>query len=692
MLMVDITPSGRKHNRVTNRLAHSASPYLRQHKDNPVDWYEWSEQAFAEAQTKNKPILLSVGYSACHWCHVMAHESFENADVAAVMNRLFVNIKVDREERPDVDAIYMDAVQALTGRGGWPMTVFLTPTGEPFYGGTYYPAPTFVKLMEAIDDVWKTRRDEVNQNVSALMEALSRTARVEPAGEINPREIVNTTVTTLLTNFDSTWGGFGGAPKFPSTFGLDVLTHVYHDMTAISGDDTTANGSTADIDRIKNVVMTSLDAMAAGGMYDHIGGGFSRYSVDEQWLVPHFEKMLYDQALLLRAYVHAWAQWRVDRHLQVIEETVQYVLTDLSHPLGGFFSAEDADSLTPDGHSHEGAFYTWTPEEVREVLGDAATEALDWYGITEGGNFEGRSIPNRLQHRANITRPDHIEKARQLLHETRATRSRPGCDDKVLTEWNAMMLSSLIEASLWCKRPDWLSAAVKNAEFLVSHLKKTDGSWHRSWQDGAQPPARHNALAHDYAHLVDAMCRLNEATGHTRWLNEARESATYLIEHFWDHDNGGFFTVADNGETLIVRQKDLMDNATASANSVAAAALTRLATITGDNTYLTYADHTLRLLARVAPSAPSAFCNFLLAVRQRHLGYTEVVIPNSDAAMLDVVYEKWRPSLVVAHGERTDSPLWQGREDGFAYVCRNYACLYPASTADELRDRLSENL
>ena len=613
----------------------------------------------------------------------MAHESFENPDIAAVMNRLFINIKVDREERPDVDAIYMDAVQALTGRGGWPMTVFLTPTGEPFYGGTYYPAATFVKLMEAIDDVWKTRRDEVNQNVSALMEALSRTARVEPIGEINPREIVSTTVATLLTNFDHTWGGFGGAPKFPSTFGLDVLMHVYHDMTTTGGSDAT------DIERIKNVVVTSLDAMAAGGMYDHIGGGFSRYSVDEQWLVPHFEKMLYDQALLLRVYVHAWATWQLDRHLQVVEETIHYLLTDLSHPLGGFFSAEDADSLTPEGHSHEGAFYTWTPQEVRDLLGALAQDALEWYDITDNPNFEGRSIPSRLRHRTDIIRPPHIETARQLLHTSRATRSRPGCDDKVLTEWNAMMLASLTEASTWCNRPDWLAAAVKNAEFLVAHLKKSDGSWHRSWQDDAQPPARHNALAHDYAHLIDAMCRLNEATGESRWLNEAQASADYLLEHFWDKENGGFFTVADNGATLIVRQKDLMDNATASANSVAASALTRLATITGNNTYLEYADHTMRLLARVAPSAPSAFCNFLLAVRQRHLGFTEVVVPDSNSEMLEVVYETWRPSLVVAHGQRHDSPLWEGREEGFAYVCRNYACQYPASTPDELRDRLS---
>lgn len=623
----------------------------------------------------------------------MAHESFESPDVAAVMNRLFVNIKVDREERPDVDAIYMDAVQALTGRGGWPMTVFLTPTGEPFYGGTYYPAPTFVKLMEAIDDVWKTRRDEVNQNVNALMEALSRTARVDPANDINPQELIGATATTLLTNFDATWGGFGGAPKFPSTFALDLLLHVYYDMSK-DKDMSTEENNSSELDRIKNAVITSLDAMAAGGMYDHLGGGFSRYSVDEQWLVPHFEKMLYDQALLVQVYSHAWAQWKLERHRQVLDETITYLLNDLTHELGGFFSAEDADSLTPDGHSHEGAFYTWTPEEIREVLnraglGDKADLALHWYGITDGGNFEGRSIPHRMHHRTEIRRTPELDQIRTVLHAARATRSRPGLDDKVLTEWNAMMLSSLVEASLLCQEPTWLTAAIRNGEFLVQHLKKEDGSWSRSWQATATPQARHSAIAHDYAHLVDAFCRLNEATGELRWLHEAREAATYLIDHFWDHDKGGFFTVADNGEELIVRQKDLMDNATASANSTAANALLRLATITGDRRFLEYADKTLRLLARVALSAPSAFCNFTATIRHRHLGFTELVVPDSNPELLAVAYENWKPSLVVAHGQAHDSPLWEGRESGYAYVCRNYACALPAKNADELRQRFT---
>jgi len=682
---------------VTNRLANSSSPYLRQHRDNPVDWYEWGKEAFERAQMENKPILLSVGYSACHWCHVMAHESFENADVAAVMNELFINIKVDREERPDVDSIYMDAVQALTGRGGWPMTVFLTPTGEPFYGGTYYPAPTFVKLMEAIDNVWKTRREEVDQNVGALMEALSRTTLIDPATDINPQQLLGSTVTTLVSNFDATWGGFGTAPKFPSTFALDLLLHVHFDMSQ-----THAEENRDDIDQLRNIVVTSLDAMAAGGMYDHIGGGFSRYSVDEKWLVPHFEKMLYDQALLVRVYARTWAAWRIESHRQILEETINYVLTDLRHPLGGFFSAEDADSLSSDGHSHEGIFYTWTPQEVHDVLGDhdllgdhdvlgdEATTICDWYGISEEANFEGRSIPHRLHHRGELARSDKMESLRNALHSARSLRLRPGLDDKVLTEWNAMMLSSLVESALWCDRPDWLEAAKLNGNFLIGHLKNSDGSWARSWQDNSSTSSRHVAIANDYAHLIDAFCRLNEATGDIRWLDEARSAADYLIEHFWDSNKGGFFTVADNAESLIVRQKDLMDNATPSANSTAAAALQRLATITGDNQYLDHADATMKLLANVAMSAPSAFCNFMLAVRHRHLGFTELVVPDSNPAMLGVAYEQWRPSLIVAHGDRHDSPLWDARTDGYAYVCHNYACMNPATTPTELRSRFAD--
>ncbi|MGA1362912.1 MAG: thioredoxin domain-containing protein, partial [Ilumatobacteraceae bacterium] len=359
-----------------NRLANSSSPYLRQHRDNPVHWFEWGDDAFEEARRTGRPVLLSVGYSACHWCHVMAHESFEDDGVAAVMNSLFVNVKVDREERPDVDAVYMDAVQAMTGRGGWPMTVFLTPEGEPFHGGTYYPRETFLRLLAAVDDAWRTKQDQLRQNVDALVELVGRTARLAPADGFDIPLLRDQVVQQLTARFDPEWGGFGDAPKFPSTFALETLLREH-----------LRTGDTEP----RRVVTVSLDAMACGGMYDHIGGGFARYSVDRRWLVPHFEKMLYDQALLARTYVRAWRSLGHQRWHQVACETIDYVLACMRHPLGGFFSAEDADSRAPDGHNEEGIFYTWTPDEVRVVLGDYAHDALPPRGIADGGNFEGRS-------------------------------------------------------------------------------------------------------------------------------------------------------------------------------------------------------------------------------------------------------------------------------------------------------------
>ena len=674
MSMADTTPSA--HNAPVNHLAKASSPYLRQHKDNPVNWYQWGDAAFEAARESGKPILLSVGYSACHWCHVMAHESFEDDATAAVMNQLFINVKVDREERPDVDAVYMDAVQALTGRGGWPMTVFCTPDGKPFYGGTYYPRDTFVKLMEAVDDAWNNRRDDLQQNVDALLEAIGRTAHVAPAEHVDARQLVSTTVGALQSSFDATWGGFGGAPKFPSTFGLDLLLRV----SLLNGDDT-----------LVEKVRTSLDAMAAGGMYDHLGGGFSRYSVDEKWLVPHFEKMLYDQALLVRVYLHMWLLKREQRDQQIVREIVNYVLTDLSHPLGGFFSAEDADSLDEHGHSEEGAFYTWTPSEIADVLGDEASHACEYWDITDAGNFEGRSIPNRIAHRGNIERDDITESWRIALHTTRSKRSRPGLDDKVLLEWNAMMLSSLCEVAAAFNDAELTNAAIKNAQFLVAHLRDDKGTWKRSWQSDAVPAARHSALAHDLAHVVDAMVRMYELTANHQWLEVAVHTAQQLIDSYWDSSNGGFFTVAADGEQLIVRQKDLMDNATPSANSVAAMAFLRLTAVTGDSTWQDFAIHTLRLLARVAPSAPSAFCHAVSASLVLADGTTEVVLPGDATEFLAEYRRVWRPHSVVLWGEPTSSSLWMNRESGRAYVCRNHECLLPATTLDEFRERLSTN-
>ena len=658
---------------MTNRLASSTSPYLRQHQDNPVHWQEWGAPAFAEAVQRNVPILLSVGYSACHWCHVMAHECFEDAEVADKMNSLFVNVKVDREERPDVDAIYMDAVQAMTGRGGWPMTVFLTPTGEPFYGGTYFPKPSFMQLMDGITQVWRDKQDDVAQNVTALMEALGRTALISPAESYDAEALLVSGLKSVASNFDATWGGFGTAPKFPSTFAIDLLLRAYAERK----DDIT-----------RTMIQTSLDAMAAGGIYDHLGGGFARYSVDTQWLVPHFEKMLYDQALLVRVYTHAWQVFGEDRYAQVVDETITYLLRDLTHSNGGFFSAQDADSLDENGHSHEGAFYTWTQQQVSDVLGTDSDKAYQWWDISESGNFEGVSIPNRLTSRTQILRPDDIEAMRMQLFETRSQRPMPGLDNKVLTEWNAMMLASLCEAATAFDRPDWLSAARRNGEFLLNNLR--DGQrWLRSWNDNGTPPARHHALAHDYVQVVDAMTRLAEATGEAQWITAAITTADALIDHFWDPVNGGFFTSPNDGEQLVVRQKDLMDNATPSANSSGALALLRLGALTGNNMYHDHAQQIFALLAGVANSAPTAFCNYLLSLHTYHVGITQIVITGDRPDLLAHVRSTWRPTAVLAWGQTYDSPLWQHRAPHLAYVCRDYSCNTPSNTVDDLRTALT---
>ena len=659
--------------RVVNRLGAETSPYLRQHRDNPVDWWAWGPQAFEEARRRNVPVLLSVGYSACHWCHVMAHESFEDETVAAEMNRRFVNIKVDREERPDIDAIYMDAVQAMTGRGGWPMTVFLTPAGEPFYGGTYFPAANFVRLMEAITDAWANRREELEKNTAALREAISRSTKLRPTVTLPGEAQLDKAIQALAASFDREWGGFGAAPKFPSTMSLDLILTSW----LTSGDDAA-----------REIVTTSLDAMASGGMYDHIGGGFARYSVDREWLVPHFEKMLYDQALLVRVYTHAATTLHESRWRQVVTETIDYVLRDLRQPAGGFSSAEDADSPGPDGHGHEGLFHTWTVDEVRAVLGADADLALEWFGITPAGNFEGRSIPNRLHARGDLARPAAIEDVRQRLFEARQQRPRPALDDKVLTEWNGLMIAALAEAGMLLGRPDWIDAAVAAGDFLRLELRQPNGRWFRSWHADGDPRARHDALAADHAALVDAFTRLAEATGEARWISEATQAADVLLDHFWDVDHGGLFTTPDDGEQLVARQKDLFDNATPSANSLAAVALYRLAALTGEVRYANHADRILQLLGSILEQAPTAFSNALAAADLRVRGITEVAVVGDRPDLLEVVSTRWRPDVVVAWGEPYDSPLWQGREAGLAYVCRNYACQAPQSTAEGLLAQL----
>ncbi|MFN2503135.1 MAG: thioredoxin domain-containing protein [Acidimicrobiales bacterium] len=656
-----------------NRLAQETSPYLQQHKDNPVEWYPWGEEAFSRARAEDKPILLSVGYAACHWCHVMAHESFENDDTARVMNELFVNVKVDREERPDVDAVYMEAVQAMTSHGGWPMTVWLTPDGRPFYGGTYFPdrprsgMPAFTQVCQAVAEAWKERREEILDQASRLTGTLQAAAEFTPADESLPsRQAVDEAVARLADRFDAEWGGFGGAPKFPQPDLYELALRAH----ARTGDPATMA-----------MVTTSLDAMASGGIYDHLGGGFHRYSVDRVWLVPHFEKMLYDQALLARAYLHAWQVTGEARYLQVASETIDYVRRDLRHADGGFLSSEDADS-----EGVEGKFYVWQQAELVEVLGQDAPAAIEWWGVTPAGNFEGANILNRPT-RGDLLRPEPVEGARQTLFEVREKRIRPGLDDKVLTEWNGLFLATLAEAAAATGRADWLADAKVNAEFLLAELRRDDGRWLRSWQGGQ---SRHLAYAADYAALVGAFCRMAEATGEARWITEARTTADALLDLFWDPEVGGLYTAGNDAEQLITRAKDLVDNVIPSANGSAAVALVRLAALTGEERYRERAEDILRLVAEPLGRHPTAFAHLLAAVDMVAAPLTEVAVIGDRPDLVATVQSRFLPNAVLAWGEPYPSPLFEQRTDGLAYVCRNYACQRPTGDVDELVAQLAE--
>ncbi len=660
---------------MANRLAHETSPYLRQHADNPVDWYPWGDEAFERATAEDRPVLLSIGYSACHWCHVMAHESFENDATAAIMNELFVCVKVDREERPDVDAIYMEATVAMTGHGGWPMTVFLTPGGEPFYCGTYFPdvsrggMPAFADLLVGIDTAWREQRDEITEQ----SEKLTAHIRREPSlagGSLPGPEVLGEAEDELINVHDRTWGGFGGAPKFPQSMSIDFLLRQH-----------LRTGSKEAL----AAATRSLDAMCAGGIYDHLGGGFARYSVDAQWLVPHFEKMLYDNALLIRPYLHAWQITKDAAYLEVVEQTIECVLRDLQVAPGAFASAEDADSPDPDhpGHNEEGRFQTWTPAEIESVLGDDTGAFSEWYGVTDGGNFEGRSILFRPV--GGFTRTDNLETARHQLFAERETRQRPGLDDKVLCEWNGLFLASLAEAAAVTGRSEWVDAAVACAEFLCRELR-VDHRWHRSWQTGAG--ARHLAYAHDHAAVIDAFVRVYELTGDPRWLSEATQTADALVELFWDADTSVFFTTGSDAEALITRPVDLQDNATPAAQSAATAALLRLAPLADREDLRDIAEQILSKLGEIAGQHPLAFANLLSSVQIVADGLDEIVICGERPDLLAVTHETWLPNAVRSWGTPLPGPLWEGRSDGFAYVCHNYACQLPASTPDELRAQL----
>jgi len=665
-----------------NRLASETSPYLRQHAHNPVDWYPWGDEAFDKARAENRPVFLSVGYSACHWCHVMAHESFEDDTTAGELNARFVSVKVDREERPDVDAVYMEAVQAMTGRGGWPMTVFLTPDGRPFFGGTYFPprdlggTPSFRRVLDAVADVWDNRRDEVDQQADALADAIDRRTRLPQdliagaqgaspdAGSLAPA-LLASAAADLGARFDSAWGGFGPAPKFPQAQLVDLCLRHHR-----------ATGQASSL----AMATTTLGAMAAGGIYDHLGGGFARYSTDDTWTVPHFEKMLYDQAGLGRAYLHAWQVTGEPRWIQVVEETVGYVLRELAAPGGGLCSAQDADS-----EGEEGRFYVWTPAEVDAVVGpELAAVVADWYGVTARGNFEGRNILRRPLG-APLARPAEVEDARRLLFDARSCRVPPGLDDKVLTEWNAMFGSTLAEAAAVTGRPDWAAAAVGIGEFLLAELRHAEtGRWFRSWKEGR---ARHLAYAGDYAWVVEFFTRLAELTGRAVWLDRAHETARAMLPLFGD-GKGLLYTTGNDAERLVVRPMDILDGAMPAANGVAAAALLRLGALRGDDEMTEAAESLLAVLSRVALEHPLACANTVSACELAGGGITEVVVTGERPDLLGAARVRFEPTMDLAWGERTASPLWAGRDDGLGYVCRHFLCQAPAATPAELGLRL----
>jgi uncharacterized protein YyaL (SSP411 family) len=658
---------------VPNRLADETSPYLRQHRDNPVDWYPWGDDAFARARELDRPILLSVGYSSCHWCHVMAHESFEDEATAAVMNELVVSVKVDREERPDVDAIYMEAVQAVTGQGGWPMTVFMTADGRPFFGGTYFPRSTFVDLLRRVSTAWQQRREDLERDADQLAKAVQQGTRLSALAGPEPSPALSPSLLTggyraLGNAYDSEWGGFGRAPKFPQPAMVELVLRAY---AANNSPDTLA------------MVATTLDAMASGGIYDHLGGGFARYATDQAWLVPHFEKMLYDNAQLIRLYLHGWEVTGHDRYRQVVEETVAYLLRPpMRSDAGGIFSAEDADS-----EGVEGKFYVWSHDEV---LSTGGPDAVDWYGVSAEGNWEGSNILWRPV-RGDLLRPPSVEDGRRQLFEAREKRVRPGLDDKVVTEWNAMAVAALAEAGAALGRDDWVAAAIDVAEFLMSSLRREDGRWLRSWQGGRA--GRNLAVAVDYAWLVEGFTRLAEATGDDRWIHSARQTADQLLALFWDEEEGGLFTTGEDAERLLVRAKDTYDGATPSANSVAAIALLRLGALTGVPQYAEAATAICRLLEPWMARQPTGFTNLLAAVDLIITGITEVVVTGDRADLVGAVQSRYLPTAVLAWGRPYPSPLWEGRDgpdqEGKAFVCRNYACLAPVTDGESLLEELA---
>ncbi len=668
-----------------NRLAAETSPYLLQHAENPVDWYPWGDEALVRARKEDRPILLSIGYSACHWCHVMAHESFEDHDTATLMNCNFINVKVDREERPDIDSIYMDAVQAMTGSGGWPLTVFLTPEGKPFYGGTYFPPedrygmPGFRRVLTAVVDFYRNRRTEVEQATHQITGALRAVAGTSSNISALSIETTDHAFSNLKPDHDTTRGGFGGAPKFPQPLTLDFLLRYYH---------RTDNKEALDM------VTLSLEKMAGGGIYDQIGGGFHRYSTDAAWLVPHFEKMLYDNALLSRTYLHAYLLTGSPLFRRITEETIDYVLREMTDPDGGFYSSQDADS-----EGVEGKYYLWTPQEVAQVLGrETANTVNEYFGVTERGNFEGRSI---LQIPGDVSadEPDTIKRAKASLRQAREQRIRPARDDKVLTSWNGMMLASLAEAGCVLDRDDYRKAAMANGSFLLN-TSMSDRYLKHTSRDGESSV---EGYLEDYAMLIDGLVTLHQATFGGLWLSKAIALANSIVDLFWDESAGMLYDTGTRHETLFIRPRSTHDGAMPSGSSAAALALTTVSRLTGDRRYEEIAAKSLKALQEKMSRYPLGFGNWLCALDFHLSPPQEVVIAgtreDADAAgLLPVLFSKWLPTTVVAAVDPTDRypadhlsllenrPMIDDRPT--VYLCQHSSCRAPVTDPDSLQQYL----
>jgi uncharacterized protein YyaL (SSP411 family) len=679
-----------------NRLASETSPYLRQHADNPVDWYPWGEAALEKAKREDKPILLSIGYAACHWCHVMAHESFADPETAQLMNDFFVNVKVDREERPDLDAVYMQAVQAMTGHGGWPMTVFLTPDGTPFFGGTYFPPnerhgmPSFRKILFAVDQAYRERPSQIADTAARMREFYAAQHDAARAtGEVTPRTLEQA-YRALERAYDERHAGFGAAPKFPPTMALDFLLRY---------------AVRSETERALEMALGTFRAMVRGGMYDQIGGGFHRYSVDERWLVPHFEKMLYDNALLVRFGVHLWQQTHDAEVRRVVEQTIAWLTHEMTSDTGGFYSSLDADS-----EGREGAYYVWMPAELRAVLGDSSDLGLAYWGVSEQGNFEerGESVlhvaadPRVVASRFDLTVEDlraRVERMRALLAAARAKRERPGLDDKILAAWNGLMLRGVAEAARAFDDESYRALALRNAEFL-RHAFVRDGRVARSHKDGVTKGA---GFLEDHAAIALAWLDVYALTGERRWFDDAHSLGDAVLRWFWDDQATAWYDTAHDHERLVTRPRDATDNATPSGTSLATELMFRLAVLTGNEAYRAVADRVLASLGGAMTRYPTAFGHTLGTADFAVFGAVELAVigPSGSetvAEMLRHVASRYLPSLVLVQSEATpesDLPLLQGRpgsEAGVAYVCRHYACEAPANSVAELSASLDSAL